>query len=56
MYARDYFRKIEAAIAKRAVISVNDDNRAAVGVERRITPSANPPYGLYATKTVLGLP
>jgi REP element-mobilizing transposase RayT len=41
MYARDYFRKIGAAIAKRAVISVNDDDRAAVGVGRRITPSAN---------------
>jgi hypothetical protein len=46
MYARDYFRKIGAAIVKRAAISVNDDDRAAVDPERRITPSANPPYGL----------
>src|SRR5258706_507064 len=46
MYARGYFRKIGAAIAKRTVISVNNDDRAAVGPERRITPSANPSYGL----------
>ncbi len=30
MSARDYFRKIGAAIARRAVISVNDDDRAAL--------------------------
>ena len=40
MSARDYFRKIGAAIAKRAVISVNDDDRAALawkgGLRRRL--------------------
>jgi hypothetical protein len=45
MYARGCFQKIGAAILKRAAISVNGDDRATVGPERRITPSANPPYG-----------
>jgi hypothetical protein len=36
------FPEGRAAIATRAVISVDDDDRAAVDVERRVTPSANP--------------
>jgi putative transposase len=51
----DYSRKIGAAITKRAVISVNDDDRAAVGVKRRITLSLIRPtgYGLYAVVRAL---
>ena len=40
MFARDYFRRIGLATVKRAVISANDDDRAAAGPERRITPTA----------------
>jgi hypothetical protein len=36
MYAREYFRRIGLAIAKRAVISAND--RTVAGPARRITP------------------
>jgi hypothetical protein len=38
MYAPAYFRWIGVAIAKRAAISANDDDGAAAGPERRITP------------------
>jgi hypothetical protein len=56
MYAPAYFRWIGVAIAKRAAISANDDDGAAAGPERRITPigprlgagpvDSNPPYRL----------
>jgi len=36
----EYGSKIEAATAKRAEHPANDDDRAAVGLERRITPTA----------------